>query len=199
MYTWKKLDHFWKKHTNTVTKKWKILVFDSIIRSKLLYGLETVQLTKTQLNKIDAFQTKGLRKILNLKTTFYDRANTNQTSFETANQIIHNTRVPQEGNNPINNKNIKQFSEMITHTKTKLVGHILRSNNEDPLRQCTYEIDTADPKHIGIRRRGGPRQNWTKHNHQHIWNNKLNQRSQYDPNDTEQNLRILAAALNREF
>ena len=62
--TWKKLDTFWK-HSNTPTKI-KIQIYDAVIRSKLVYGLESLQLTKAWQNRINAFQLKGLRKILKL-------------------------------------------------------------------------------------------------------------------------------------
>ena len=42
--TWFKLSSYWK--ATTASKKWKLIVFNAIIRSKLLYGLETVHLTQ---------------------------------------------------------------------------------------------------------------------------------------------------------
>ena len=57
-----------------------------IIRAKLLYGLESAALNQTTLNKLDTFQLKGLRRILQLKTTVVHRANTNETVFEIANE-----------------------------------------------------------------------------------------------------------------
>ena len=57
-----KLNAYWK--AADASKKWQLLIFDAVIKSKLLYGMETVQLTEALRNKIDAFQMKGLRKIL---------------------------------------------------------------------------------------------------------------------------------------
>ena len=37
------------------TTKWQIIIYDAIIRSKLLYGLETVQLTQSMKKELDAF------------------------------------------------------------------------------------------------------------------------------------------------
>ena len=66
--TWTKLLPYWK--ASNANTKWKLRIFDAVIRAKLLYGLETVHLTQAMLKKIDAFQIRGLRKILNLPSTF---------------------------------------------------------------------------------------------------------------------------------
>jgi hypothetical protein len=50
-------------------KKWKLLVYNSVIVSRVLYGLEPLEPTETIGRMLDAFQLKGLRKILNLHTT----------------------------------------------------------------------------------------------------------------------------------
>ena len=59
--TWNKLHLFWR-HSNTPIRT-KLIVFDAVVRSKLVYGLETVRMTTAQLNRINAFQLKGLRQI----------------------------------------------------------------------------------------------------------------------------------------
>jgi hypothetical protein len=56
---------------------------------------------------------------------------------------------------------IKPFTEILDEQRIKLAGHILRSPNSDPLRQDTYQPDSADPVEIGRRRIGRPRQQWT--------------------------------------
>ena len=62
---------FWTKANTTV--KWKIQVFNAIIRSKLLCGLECIQLTAAEISRLDAFQNKSLRRILGKPPTFIDR------------------------------------------------------------------------------------------------------------------------------
>ena len=49
---------FWTKTKSSV--KWKIQVFNAIIRSKLLYRLECIQLTTSELSRLDAFQIVAL-------------------------------------------------------------------------------------------------------------------------------------------
>ena len=46
--TWLKLAAYWKA-TNASTK-WQLIIFDAVVRSKLMYGLETAALTEA-LNK----------------------------------------------------------------------------------------------------------------------------------------------------
>ncbi len=56
----KKLDLFWL-HANCPIRQ-KLLVDNATMKAKVLYGLETTQLTPTNLTALDRFQLKGLRK-----------------------------------------------------------------------------------------------------------------------------------------
>eukprot|EP00972_Heterocapsa_arctica_P087360 12883775-Heterocapsa_arctica.AAC.1 len=60
--TLKQLNVFWTKSPASI--KWKLRVYDAVIVSKLLYGLEALSLTDADVAKLDAFQIRGLRKIL---------------------------------------------------------------------------------------------------------------------------------------
>ena len=59
-----------------------------IIKTKLMYGLYLIALTQAQSKRLNAVQHKGLRKILNLKTTYIDRRNTTESLFQRANEAI---------------------------------------------------------------------------------------------------------------
>ena len=65
--TMKRLHLFWKE-SDTPTRI-KIQIHDAIVRAKLVYGLETIHLRKQSINKINAFQIKGLRNIIGFKHT----------------------------------------------------------------------------------------------------------------------------------
>ena len=80
--TWKKLAEFWK-HSDCSIKQ-KLVVYDAIIRTKLIYGFESVQVNDTLKSKLDAFQLKGLRQILKIQTTYVNRANTNDVVYTKA-------------------------------------------------------------------------------------------------------------------
>ena len=60
----KSLDLFWNK-ANCSTK-WKLLVFNAVITSRVLYGLESLESTESVGRLLNTFQLKGLRKILHL-------------------------------------------------------------------------------------------------------------------------------------
>ena len=59
-----KIDLFWRKAP--VTLKWKLRVLDSVIHSKILYGMETLVISQSDDDKIDAFQIRIFRKSLTL-------------------------------------------------------------------------------------------------------------------------------------
>lgn len=52
-----------RRHSDCPSR-FKLQAMDAVIRSKLLYGLESAQLNSTHLKKLETFQLKGLRKIL---------------------------------------------------------------------------------------------------------------------------------------
>ena len=79
--------NYWK--ATKANQRWQLIIYDAIIRSKLLYGLEALQLTEAMSKKLDTFQLKGLRQILRLETTFINRANSNKQVFEVASSIAY--------------------------------------------------------------------------------------------------------------
>ena len=64
----KKLENFWK-HSNTDNRV-KLQVYNAVITSRLLYGLESANLTPGLKNSLDVFQARGIRQILKLDTTW---------------------------------------------------------------------------------------------------------------------------------
>ncbi len=66
-----------------------MLVYDSLIRSKLMYAFETATLKANARTRIDAFQLKWLRQIFKLKATFIDRSNTNERVYQLANKALN--------------------------------------------------------------------------------------------------------------
>ena len=181
MQVWCKLSTFWK--AANCSPAWKLQVYDAIIQNKLLYGLENVHLTQAVQRKINAFQLKGLRRILGLQTTFVNRSNTNEFVLRRATEI--------------SGKQIKLFSDLLWAKRAKFVGHILRTSDDDPLRQVTYEPNSANAFPISRRRVGGPRQQWRQYTHRYIWNQFGGQNEFED--SPEQNRRIQQLALSRVF
>ena len=142
--TCNKLKLFWNKARTSL--RWKIKVFHSIIRSKLLYGLECIQLNQAERNKLNAFQIKCYRRILHIPPTSVDRTVTN----EDVKRILQD----QQG------LKVADFSDMWIHKKIKLLGHIIRSHNQDPMKQVLFEPYTLTPRIEHARRVGKPRAHW---------------------------------------
>ena len=85
------------------------------------------------------FHLKGLRRILDLKTTFADRANTNLKVLELAeSEIDRNGRTHGE-------KRVRLMSEAIRDRSEQELWNVLRLQNEGPRRQMTFRKETAKP------------------------------------------------------
>ena len=153
--------------------KWKLQVYQAVIVTKLLYGLETVHLTEANKNKINAFQIRGLRQILKKKHTFYNRNHTNAHILQEATKLAY----PKEEDL----RKVKKFGDVYEDRRVKLLGHIIRTENHDPLRQVSLKPGTAERPDIGKKRIGGPKQNWTRKTKEHVWNSKL-KRNNYEEN-----------------
>lgn len=174
--TLKKLDLFWN---NNNCQKNRLQVFDAVIRSKLVYGLESVMLTKSLLNKLDVLELKGLRKILGFKTTFVERANTNQIVYDSANSFKNPGHKPDK-------KDIKKFSTYVKTQQHKLLAHTIRAEQQDPVRQATLQPESDLPVEVGTRRVGRPRKNCTWSNYAELYvSNNLGTLEQFkdDPRD----------------
>ena len=133
-------------------RKWKLIVFDAIIRSQLLNGLETIHITKAVAKKLDAFQYRGLRKILGMSSTFISRANTNRRLLEVATA----TAYPKRGDD----RKIIPFSTYHQERRFELLGHVLRCDSTDPLRQVSFVPESAYRVDYGKKRPRRPRQTW---------------------------------------
>ena len=66
-----------------------MIIYHAIIKTKLLYGLETLVLLPSHKKQLDAFYLRGLRQILGMNTTFVDRSNTNYRVYLNAACILN--------------------------------------------------------------------------------------------------------------
>ena len=135
---------FWNKANTSI--KWKIQVFNSIVRSKLLYSLECIQLIASEISKLNGFQNKMLRKILGKPSTFVDREETNSEMYEEI-QRDHHCKF-------------EHFGDTWKRTKLRLFGHILRSSPADPLNQLLFSPGKLVPRPVIKRRAGRSRSDW---------------------------------------
>ena len=154
---WRKLQEFWRK--GAPSRRKRILYYDALIASKLLYGLETLPLSDEHLNKLNAFFYKGLRQIMEFKTTYVDRENTNAKLMILVNKELKRA----EGDN----KRFITVGERIKNESSKLLGDIIRRAANDPIRQVTLTGDELNlPQSNRI---GRPRVNWSILNVTRVW------------------------------
>ena len=136
--TWvtvRKLDLLWKKAP--VSLEWKLRVFDAVIISKLLYGLEAIPFTEQNCKQLDAFQYRGLRKVLGIKHSYWSGVK-NKHVLLAANQ-----RANTEGK-----QQIIPISERLVNRQVKLYGHLVRADEDDLMKKVTMYQDGTRRKSL---------------------------------------------------
>ena len=108
--------------------------------AKLLYGMESAQLTPAQQKRLEIFHLKGLRKILKIKTTFVDRTKSHAEVYRLANEKIKE-HCP-ERKKP---KTIIPFSHAYKNAKTKRIAKIFKLDRQHPVRFATFKTTTSTP------------------------------------------------------
>ena len=164
------------------------LIYNSMIRSKLLYGLDTVELSPALLTKLETFQIKGLRKIIHMKPPFIDRRNTNA-------EVYRRTREACESRCNPTSSLVWNIRQCIIEKRIKSTGHILRTETSDPMRQVSFR-NSATPYTPTFRQPGRPRKKWLPTSLAMCWN-----RLKDTPftNNADQQQEILNCALHRMF
>ena len=177
--TWNRLHKYWK--LGQCSKKRKLQVWNAVIRSKLIYALQTVYVSKAMRSKLNAFQNRGIRKILGWKSTYIERENTNAKLHKAANQIL------KQGNRQ--DDYVKQFekvSKTIKKMQLTYFGHLLREPPSEPTRQAIIigrHVNLAWKKRVGR-----PRKHWTISLMQRAW--KITRNQLVCPNDPDKRRRF---------
>ena len=96
-----------------------------------------------------------------MTTTFVNRANPNARVLQEASKIAY----PK----PEDTRTVKLFSIQHQERKAKLLGHIIRSDSNDPLRQLTFQAGTCCRVEYGKKRIGKPRQNWIHQTKKYVY------------------------------
>ena len=160
-YVRRKLDVFWRKAA--ISKKQKVIMYESLISAKLLYALETLPIPQNMYDRIDAAYYKGLRQIMDWKTTYgqmqegEEATNTNEKLIQELNKVaasrkrktIHSTRPPFE-----------KLSTRIKDRAIKLLAKAIRSNPENPMAEVIMAGDIWNIPEKGDNRVGRPKVNW---------------------------------------
>ena len=171
----KKLDIFWK-HTDN-PKKWKIIVYNAIIRTKLMYGLESAQLNDSIKQYLDTFQVKGLRKILELEHTYINRDNTNKKVYEDAE---HEMNIGNTGKR----KPLVKISEYYDIQRRKFISQLIhQKETDDPRINITFNKDTLQINEYNTKRIGRPKFAWWTFALDELWRTfqTSNETARYTP------------------
>jgi len=131
-------------------------VFDAVIVAKVLYGLEAIPFTDQDCARLDAFQYRGLRKILQIKHPCWSGVK-NETVLQTANQVARTDE----------NSKILPLSERIIRKQVTLYGHLIRADAADPMKQATMN-EEGKRKAAAFRRVGRPRNKWHPITRKHV-------------------------------
>ena len=89
------------------------------------------------------------------------------------------------------------FSHYYNERRAKLLGHIARTTQQDPLRQISFQPNSVNRVPYGKKRHGRPRQNWLHYTKKYIYEDKLHQ---FNYEETvQEDARIFNAANARYF
>lgn len=127
-----------------------------MVKSKLLFGLEAVQLQPPQLSKLEIIHLRGLRQILKITTTYVNRAHTNEHMYAKTTEAIRDMmRRGARDAHPA----VRPLREALRDRGIKFLGHLLRKPNADPMRDCVFMPGGALP--IGDGWDGRGHDGWT--------------------------------------
>ena len=141
---------------------WKLIVFNAIIRTRIFYTLETVELTNSHQRLLDTLYYRGLRKILKKPSTFIDRAWTHERLLNTANSIARAANKQAATHT--------DFSKYYRIQRRKLLGHLLRAPVNHPGRKAILTEEGRDLSEISTRKRvGRPRYTWFQEALREAW------------------------------
>ena len=114
-----------------------------------MYGLESTALKNSLLDRLDAFQMKGIRKIMKLQSSFVDRSMTNERAMRITNERINAGQERQ--------KNLKKLSALHRERRVTALAKLIKMREQDPAAKITMDTDTFRPHDHGVRRVGKPR------------------------------------------
>ena len=147
------------KHSLLPVKR-KLYIFQSLVLSKLLYGIAACCFTAAQLRRVNGFQAKCLRQILGISHSYYSR--------------VSNAEV-------LRRSGAKLATDLLVEQQLTQLGKILRAPQTSALHSTTLTAGTLQPatSHY-IRRRGRPRKEWAPTVLQEAYKRKHHQENLYE-------------------
>jgi len=127
---------------SSLTWKRKLSIYSSLVESKLLYAMTSCCLTRADERRLDGFQNRCLRKILGIKSAYISR--------------VSNAIVREKAHHPA-------ATAILRKRRYMLLGKVLRSPSDHPLRTCCFVPGTHYPiNDFYVRRVGRPSHEWVK-------------------------------------
>ena len=177
-------------------------MYNTVVISRLMCGIESLEFTESLKTRLNAFQMRGLRRILKIDHSYWSHV-ANQEIIGKANVVADTKENITDNwqqilrNKGDKEKKIKLISEVIEERQTKLLGHAMRREDDDPLKQVCF--DEEGHQHIYEKRRiGRPRIHWVRETMKRTFN-KLFTGEQYIEDDEEIVFKILLCAESREI
>ena len=139
-------------------------VYSAVIVAHLIYGLNTVHLTPALLNKIDAFQIRGSRYVLEIEHAYDSSIEFQKIEVYGKISIIQHKgtnlditwQVFISANHFENPKQVKKLSEYIMTQQSETMVPVIRADWQDPMRQHTIINELHIPG-VHMKRVGRPR------------------------------------------
>ena len=157
MTTLTQMHIFFRHGDSSITRK--LQVYDAVIASKLMYGLESVVFNDSVADRLDSFQLKGLRKILHIPTTYYNCKYTNEYVFAAANKALQDE----------NKNNLQRISVLHACRRKTLLAKLIVLGKDEPSATVTFDVDTMRPHDYGKLRVGRPRIKWLSRTLAEAW------------------------------
>ena len=179
-----KLKFFWSKTKCSI--RWKMQIYNAIIIAQLTYGLSTVQLTESLLNRLDAFQMRGLRYILGIEHSYYSGISDEEV-YERVNIALSEGQDLNiewsdfmSAHKFADIKTLEKVSDYIMRQQNSLYGHIIRADEGDIMKRITI-TESLEPPKREVLRSGRPRESWVWSNNKYAM--KTHCSEEYDLNN----------------
>ena len=105
---------------SNLPRKTKLRIFQSVFIPTLIYGLDTMTLTEKHLARIDAYYIRFLRRVVNIKASYYSRI-PNHTVWRTAN-------YPRKPSSFLNTAQIKMIDAVFNADPSEPIHHVVFSS-----------------------------------------------------------------------
>ena len=139
MVDFRQLSKVWG-HANVFRSR-KVVLFHSLVVSKLLYGLSSIWLVTAQRRRLEGIYARCLRRILSIPNAYISR--------------VSNAQV-------FGRAGVQPLSAQLKRKQLELLNKVAHSPTDSPVRMNTFIAGTLQPQIGSCKRRvGRPRQDWT--------------------------------------